>query len=117
MAAAGYGEDAQEIGTLAICTYNSVNMWKKAVEQAETIDRMAVIEALETGISVDGPGGTVTMDPPTHHTIMSAAIAELNGGNFNIVEVAENRTPDDTATVCDLIANPDQATQYRIEVD
>ena len=114
---ARYGADAQEIGTLAICTYNSVNMWKKAVEQAGTIERMAVIEALETGISVEGPGGTVTMDPPTHHTIMSAAIAELRGGNFDIVEVAENRTPDDTATVCDLIANPDQATQYRIEVD
>ena len=48
---------------------------------------------------------------------MSAAIAELRGGNFDIVEVAENRHPDDTATVCDLISNPDQATQYRIKVD
>ena len=114
---ARFGGDYNEIGTLAVCTYNSVNLYKKGVEQAGTVDRMPVIEALETGISVNGPGGKVTIDPPTHHTIMSATIAELRGGKFDIVKVEKDRTPDDTATVCDLIANPDQAKMYRIEVD
>jgi branched-chain amino acid transport system substrate-binding protein len=28
---------------------------------------MKVIEALETGISIQAPSGTVTIDSPTHH--------------------------------------------------
>ncbi len=114
---ARFGEDYPEIGTLAVCTYNSVYLWKKAAELAGTVDRMPVIEALETGVSVDGPGGTVTVHPPTHHTIFDTVIAEVKGGKFDIVEVAKARTPDDTASVCDLIKNPNQATMYRIEVD
>lgn len=114
---ARFGSDYNEIGTLAVCTYNSVYLYKKGVEKAGTVDRMPVIEALESGISVNGPGGKVTIDPHTHHTIMNATIAELHGGKFDIVKVEKDRTPDDTASVCDLVANPDQATMYRIEVD
>jgi branched-chain amino acid transport system substrate-binding protein len=112
-----FGDEYAEIGTLAVCTYNSVNLWKKGVEMAGTVDRMPVIEALETGISTDGPAGKVTIDPHTHHTIMSAAIAEVHGGRFDIVDVVADRTPDDTASVCDLVANPNQAKMYKIEVD
>ena len=70
----------------------------------------------EDGVS-DGPNGLVTMDPETHHTHLPIATAELNGGLFNIIDIAENQPPADTQAVCDLIANPNQAKMYRIEVD
>ena len=112
-----FGADYPYIGTLAVCTYQSVKMYKKAVEMAGTVDRMPVIEALETGISVDGPNGVVTMDPQTHHTYLPIVTAELKGGLFNIIDIAENQPPADTQAVCDLIADPNQAKMYRIEVD
>ena len=112
-----FGADYPYIGTLAVCTYQSVYMYKKAVEMAGTVDRMPVIEALETGISVDGPNGVVTMDPQTHHTYLPIVTAELKGGLFNIIDIAENQPPADTQAVCDLIADPNQAKMYRIEVD
>ena len=38
---------------------------------------MKVIEALETGISIDAPSGKVTIDPPTHHCVLDVHIAEV----------------------------------------
>lgn len=49
--------------------YVGIKLWAKAVEQAGTTEAEAVIQALESGISYDGPVGTVTIDPKTHHTI------------------------------------------------
>jgi branched-chain amino acid transport system substrate-binding protein len=109
---AKFGSDYAELGTLAVCTYNAPYLWKAAVEKAGTFDREPVIEALESGISFDGPGGTVSIDPKTHHNIMSTAVAEVHDGQFDIVEQAENVVPEDTSVVCDLIANPNLATQF-----
>ncbi len=111
--AAKFGEDHDEIGTLAVCSYNAINIWKKAVEQAETLDRDALVEALETGISFDGPGGTMQVDPQTHHAIMSTVVAEVRDGKFEIIQRNEDVKPLDTSAVCDLIANPNQSTQYQ----
>jgi len=47
--------------------YNAIYMYSKAVEKAGTTDTMKVVEALESGISHDGPSGVVTMDPKSHH--------------------------------------------------
>lgn len=108
-----FGDDHEEIGTLAVTSYNAINIWKKAVEQAETLDRDAVVAALETGISFDGPGGTMQVDPETHHAIMSTVVAEVRDGQFEIIQRNENVEPLDTSAVCDLIANPNQSTQYQ----
>ena len=40
---------------------------------------MKVIEALESGISFDGPAGKTTIDPQTHHTILDVYIGEAPG--------------------------------------
>lgn len=108
-----FGDDYPEIGTLAVCTYNAVNIWKQAVEKAGTLDRDAVVEAMETGISFDGPGGTMQVDPETHHAIMSTVVAEVQNGKFEIIDKSENVEPLDTSAVCDLIENPNQSTQYQ----
>ena len=109
---AKFGADYAELGTLAVCTYNAPYLWKAAVEKAGTFDRDPVIAALESGISFEGPGGKVSIDPQTHHNIMSTAVAEVHDGEFDIVARNQDVHPEDTASVCDLIANPNQATQY-----
>ena len=59
-------------------TYQGFQLWAEGVKKAGSIDRMKVIEALETGISIDAPSGKVTIDPPTHHCILDVHIAEVN---------------------------------------
>ncbi len=61
--------DEPYIGMEAEAEYTGVYLWKEAVEQAGTTDVDAVIEALESGISYDGPAGVVTIDGATHHAI------------------------------------------------
>lgn len=108
-----FGADHPEIGTLAVCSYNAVNIWKQAVEKVGDLDHDKMIAALETGISFDGPGGKMQVQPTSHHAIMTTVIAEVKNGVFNIIGTNENVEPLDTSAVCDLIANPNQSTQYQ----
>lgn len=61
--------DDDYVGMEAAAQYTGVYLWAKAVEQAETTETDAVIEALESGLSVEAPSGTVTIDPKSHHAI------------------------------------------------
>ena len=63
---------------------------------------MKVIEALETGISIDAPSGKVTIDPPTHHCMLDVHIAEVKDKKFDLLEDFPQQKPSDTAAVCDL---------------
>jgi urea transport system substrate-binding protein len=81
----------------------------------ESIDRMKVIEALETGISFDAPSGKVTIDPPTHHCILDVHIAEVKDKKFDLLEDFPQQKPADTAAVCDLVKNPNDNQQYVIK--
>jgi len=70
-----------------VLSYNGVYLWKAAVEKAGTFEPEAVIKALESGISFDGPGGTVTTQK-NHHLTKSVYIGEtLEDGQFEILEV------------------------------
>lgn len=73
-----------------VLSYNGVYLWKAAVEAAGTFEPEAVIAALESGISFDGPGGTVTTQA-NHHLTKNVFIGEtLEDGQFEILEVMEN---------------------------
>jgi urea transport system substrate-binding protein len=70
-----------------VLSYNGVYLWKAAVEKAGTFEPSAVIKALESGISFDGPGGTVTSQK-NHHVTKSVYIGEtLENGQFEILEM------------------------------
>jgi branched-chain amino acid transport system substrate-binding protein len=105
-----------EIHELTAATYQGVMIWAEAVKKAASTDRMAVIEALESGISIVGPGGTITIDPKTHHAILDVHILEVQDQKMTVVESFSQRPPADTAAVCDLEANPDDNTHYEIKV-
>lgn len=112
---AEYG-DTTGIHELAVSTYQGIMLWAEGVRKAGSIDRDAVVEALETGISIEGPAGKVTIDPQTHHATVDVHIMEFEGQGMKVIETLPQRAPIDTQAVCDLQANPDDNTQYEIEI-
>ncbi|MBF0100967.1 MAG: EAL domain-containing protein [Desulfobacterales bacterium] len=67
-------------------TYLCVKAFAKAVNQVFSIDADAVVSALET-IEVEGPQGTVTMDPFSHHASVNTYLSRCNAdGIFSIIE-------------------------------
>jgi urea transport system substrate-binding protein len=92
-------------------------LWAEGVKKAGTIDREKMIEALESGISIDGPSGKVTIDPATHHCIIDVHLAVIKDRKINLLETFPQRKPIDTGAVCDLKKNPHDAKQYIIKVN
>lgn len=104
------GADTPALNELAVRSYEGAMLWAEAVKAAGTADREPVIEALRKPLSVDGPSGTVTIDPQTNHAYMNVYIAELKNQEFQILETYENQPPADTQLVCNLNENPNQST-------
>jgi urea transport system substrate-binding protein len=111
-----FGADYPNITELAMGTYQGFRLWAEAVKKASSVDRMKVIEALETGISIDAPSGKVTIDPPTHHCVLDVHIAEVKDKKLNVLEDFPQQKPADTAAVCNLIKNPNDNQQYVIKI-
>lgn len=110
-----YG-DSSAIHEIAVSNYQGVLTWAEAVRQANSVEREALIAALETGISIDGPAGKVTVDPKTHHAVLDVHIMEFENQGMKVIESLAQRQPIDTQAVCDLAANPDDNTQYEINI-
>ncbi|MEX1048630.1 MAG: urea ABC transporter substrate-binding protein [Akkermansiaceae bacterium] len=69
-----------------VLSYNGVYLWKAAVEKAGTFEVEKVMEALKSGISFDGPGGTVTSQS-NHHLTKNVFIGETRAdGQFKILK-------------------------------
>jgi urea transport system substrate-binding protein len=111
-----FGADYPNITELAMGTYQGFRLWAEGVKKAGSVDRMKVIEALETGISIDAPSGRVTIDPPTHHCVLDVHIAEVSDKKLKVLEDFAQQKPADTAAVCDLIKNPNDNQQYVIKI-
>ncbi len=77
---------------------------------------MKVIEALESGISLDTPAGKTTLDPKTHHCTLDVFLGEIGNHGFKILEIFPQQPPLDTASVCDLAAHPNENQQYVVDV-
>ncbi|EBA15436.1 putative urea/short-chain amide transport system substrate-binding protein [Roseobacter sp. SK209-2-6] len=113
--AAAYG-DSNLIHETAVSTYQGVLTWAEALRQAGSMDRDALIAALESGLSVEGPAGRITVDPKTHHAVLDVHIMEFENQGMKVIETLPQRQPIDTQAVCDLSANPNDNTQYEIEI-
>ncbi|MBC7393023.1 MAG: transporter substrate-binding protein [Variovorax sp.] len=110
-----FGADYPNITELAMGTYQGFKLWAEAVKKAGSIDREKMITALESGISIDGPSGKVSIDPETHHCVLNVRIAEVRNKQLNIVETFQQQPPVDTSAVCNLIKNPKDNQQYVIK--
>ena len=104
------------IGEYGEYGHRGVMLWAEAVKKAGSAEPDAVKEQLG-GVSFDGPGGLYTIDPQTHHVTMDVHICrQKSDRSFEILQSHPQRPPVDTQLVCDLVANPDDAQQYVIEV-
>src|SRR5258708_5954668 len=56
-----FGADYPNVTELAMGTYQGFKLWAEGVRKAESIDRLKVIDGLETGISIYAPAVQVTI--------------------------------------------------------
>jgi branched-chain amino acid transport system substrate-binding protein len=111
-----FGKDYPNITELAMGTYQGFKLWAEGVKKANSVEIGKVTTALESGISIMGPSGKVTIDPATHHCILNVSVAEVKAKKLNILETFQQQKPTDTSAVCDLKKNPRDNQQYVIKV-
>ena len=111
-----FGKDYPNIPELAMGTYQGFKLWAEGVKKANSIEIGKVTTALESGISIMGPSGKVTIDPATHHCILNVSVAEVKAKKLNILQTFAQQAPTDTSAVCDLKKNPRDNQQYVIKV-
>jgi urea transport system substrate-binding protein len=108
-----FGVDYDYITDSAVTVWNGWHLWADAVEEAGTTDRDAVIEALESGLDLKSPSGTVELDGPSHHVVQNVSIAEVNDKHgFDILETREGVPPTYEQEVCDLVEDPTTNEQF-----
>jgi len=111
-----FGKDYPNITELAMGTYQGFKLWAEGVKKAGSVEIGKVTTALESGISINGPSGKVTIDPATHHCILNVSVAEVKAKKLNILLSFQQQAPTDTSAVCDLKKNPRDNQQYVIKV-
>ena len=111
-----FGKDYPNITELAMGTYQGFKLWAEGVKKANSVEIGKVTTALESGISIMGPSGKVTIDPATHHCILNVSVAEVKAKKLNILQTFPQQAPTDTSAVCDLKKNPKDNQQYVIKV-
>lgn len=109
---ANSSEEITYVAEVTARSYEGVKLWAEGVRQAGTTDRMAVIEALRSPVSILGPSGEITIEPKTNHLIQNIYIGEVQDQELKIIESFPAQPPTDTLLVCDLEANPNQSTFY-----
>jgi urea transport system substrate-binding protein len=103
-------------GELAMRTYVGTHLWAEGVRRAGTLDRMKVIEALESGISFDGPPGKTVLDAKTNHVTLDVFLAEVSNHGFKVLQTFPQQPPADTQSVCDLVKEPNANKQVVIDI-
>lgn len=113
---AKFGSGVNDLGELDSATYEGIMLWAAGVKKAGSVAQPAVIAALESGISIEGPSGHVTMSPELHSTIRNAYLAKPVSGKWDVMATYPNQTPSDTGTQCNLLKNPRMAKQFTPEL-
>ena len=109
---AKFGAGVTDLGELDSATYEGIMLWAEGVRKAGSVEQSKVIAALESGITIDGPSGKVTMDPKTHHTIRNTYLAQPKDRKWSIMASYPDQYPADTAGACDLIKSPTTNKQF-----
>jgi urea transport system substrate-binding protein len=80
-----FGQDAV-LNNMGEALYDSVHVWKLAVEKAGTLDVEKTVDALG-GISYDAPQGEISIDGKSNHAALHQIIAEVRAdGGFTILK-------------------------------
>ncbi len=105
-----------KIHELAVSNYQGIMLWAEAVKAAGSVENEKVRAALDSGLSLNGPAGKVTIDPKTKHATLDVHLMEMRGQKLNVIKSFGAREPIDTQLVCNLVENPDDNQQYEIKI-
>lgn len=108
--------DTKIVHEIAVSQYQGIMLWAACVKKAGSMERDKLIAAIESGVSIQGPGGTVTLDPKTHHAILDINVMEVKNQKLTIKQQFKARPPSDTAQYCDLSKNPNDNKQYEVKI-
>ncbi len=108
--------DTKIVHEIAVSQYQGIMLWAACVKKAGSLDRAKMLAAIESGVSIVGPGGSVTLDPKTHHAILDINVMEVKGQKLTIKQQFKARKPSDTAQFCDLAKNPNDNKQYEVKI-
>ncbi len=108
--------DTKIVHEIAVSQYQGIKLWAEAVRKAGSIDRAKVLKAIESGVSIEGPGGLVKIDPNTHHASLDIKVMEVRNQKLMIKQVFKQRPPSDTAASCNLSKHPDENKQYEVTI-
>ena len=107
--------DTKIVHEIAVSQYQGIMLWAACVKKAGSLDRDKMLAAIESGVSIQGPGGKVTLDPKTHHATLDIKVMEVKGQKLTIKQEFKARPPSDTAQFCDLIKNPAENKQFEVK--
>jgi len=108
--------DTKIVHEIAVSQYQGIMLWAACVRKAGTLERNAMLKAIESGVSIEGPAGTVSLDPKTHHAALDIHLMEVKGQKLTVLSTTQDRRPEDTAQSCDLIKNPNDNKQYEVKI-
>lgn len=108
--------DAKSVHEIAVSQYQGMLLWAEAVRKAKSTKHDAVIEAIESGLKIEGPSGTVTIEPKTHHTALDVNVMEVKNQKLTIRQTVKQRPPSDTLQYCDLQKNPKENKQFEVNI-
>lgn len=80
------GGEKLAAGSAVTGMYRGLRMWALAVEEAGSLDKDKVREALSRAAIEEGPGGPAEMVEGQNHTRMNMYIAVAKSGDYEIVE-------------------------------
>jgi branched-chain amino acid transport system substrate-binding protein len=108
--------DTKIVHEIAVSQYQGIYVWAAAVKKAGTLDREALLKTIESGIAIEGPAGTVTIEPKTHHAALDIHLMEVKNQKLSILNTVKQRQPADTLQYCDLQKNPNENKQYEVKI-
>jgi branched-chain amino acid transport system substrate-binding protein len=108
--------DTKIVHEIAVSQYQGIYVWAACVKKAGTVEREVMLKAIESGVSIEGPAGTVTIEPKTHHAALDIHLMEVKNQKLTILNTVKQRPPSDTAQFCDLIKNPNDNKQYEVKI-
>ncbi|MBV9782647.1 MAG: substrate-binding protein [Acidisphaera sp.] len=89
-----FGSDFKIPNDLSEPEYDSVYLYKAAIERAGSLDTEKVLKALPT-VSFDGPRGTITMDKE-HHAPLTMYLGQVQqDGSVKVIQSFKNVDPGD----------------------
>ena len=108
--------DAKIVHEIAVSQYQGIMLWAECVKKAGSLDRAALLKAIESNPKIEGPAGTVAMEAKTHHAALDIQLMVVKNQKLTILQTAKQRPPSDTAQYCDLEKNPNENKQFEVKI-